>query len=124
MSYFIKILASHLNSYYKGSLSKCLSIKERANLYTPRMNCLQIYTIFIILQTKADVSPITESTGADSNDVSDMLPSQAGLIVLLSTSVGKNCTTNAVVLLDTPPWKMKVCQNVQLTHSIYNNTTS
>ena len=47
------------------------------------------------------MSPITESIGADSNDVSDMLPSQAGLAVLLFTSVGVNCTTNAVVLLDT-----------------------
>ena len=52
---------------------------------------------YSIIHTEAVVSPITESTGADSNDVSDMLPSQAGLAVLLSTSVGMNCTTNGTV---------------------------
>ena len=63
--------------------------------------------VVIISQTKADVSPITESTGADSNDASDMLPSQAGLAVLLFASVGVNCTTNAVALVDTPSYKIK-----------------
>ena len=60
--------------------------------------------MIIVLLTKAVVSPITESTGADSNGVSDMLPSQAGLTVLLFTSAGINCTTNAVVLLGTSPY--------------------
>ena len=60
--------------------------------------------MIIVLPTKAVVSPITESTGADSNDVSDILPSQAGLTVLLFTSAGINCTTNAVVLLGTSPY--------------------
>lgn len=59
------------------------------------------------LQTKADVSPITDSTGAESSDVSDMFPSQAGLAVLSLASVGINCTTNAVVSLDTPSYKRK-----------------
>ena len=55
--------------------------------------------MIIVLLTKVVVSPITESTGADSNDVSDMLPSQVGLTILLFTSAGINFTTNAVVLL-------------------------
>ena len=94
MSYFIVVLKyQHLfqTVIIKESLSKCPSIKETANLYTSRI--CYTNTLFIILQTKADVSPITESTGADSNDVSDMLPSQAGLTILLYTSVGINCTT-------------------------------
>ena len=46
-----------------------------------------------------DVSPTIESTGAESSDDKDMFPSQAGLGVLVFTSVGINCTTNSVVTL-------------------------
>ena len=55
----------------------------------------------IILQTVTDVFPTTESTGADSNEDSDMFPSQAGLgIELLFTSVGINCTSNPVASIN------------------------
>ena len=57
------------------------------------------------LLTVTDVTPITDSTGADSNEDSDIFPSQVGLAVLTSASVGINCITNIAVLLDTSSYK-------------------
>ena len=48
----------------------------------------------ILLLTLVDVFPIMQSTGAESNDDIIMLPSHAGLGVLLSSSSGVNCITN------------------------------
>ena len=60
-----------------------------------------IHTWYGNLQTVTDVSPTTESTGADSNEDSDMFPSQAGLgVQLLLASVGINCTSNLIVSIN------------------------
>ena len=48
----------------------------------------------MLLLTLVDVFPIMQSTGAESNDDIFMLPSHAGLGVLLSSSTGVNCITN------------------------------
>ena len=64
-------------------------------------NCL------IVSQTVADVSPTMESTGAESNEDSDIFPSQFGLGILVFARVGIKCTTNAVVSLDTSSCKIK-----------------
>jgi len=62
---------------------------------------------YFIIQTIADVSPTTESTGVEFNGVSDIFPFQAGSGVLVFTSVGVNCTTNAVVRLDGSSCKIR-----------------
>ena len=61
-----------------------------------------------ILRTVTDVSPTTESTGADSNEDNGIFPSHAGLAVLALTSDGINCTSNAVVLMDTSSCESKI----------------
>ena len=65
----------------------------------------------IVQQTLVDVSPTMESTGADSNDESDMFPSQFGSGVLVFASDGVKRTTNTVVSLDTSSCRNKATIN-------------